>query len=104
MDFKFIIFKTLEITKHIIIAFIKYPLWIIIFFTFLFIREKNYNKRSHFTYFLYAFILNILFVYSVYLHDTNPDPIVLPVTIDRVMFQTSGLYFVLTILILNKIK
>ena len=104
LDFKFVVFKILEITKHIIIAFIKYPLWIIIFFTFLFIRETHYNKRSHFTYFLYAFILNILFVYSVYLHDTNPDPIVLAVTIDRVMFQTSGLYFVLTILILNKIK
>lgn len=104
LDFKFIIFKTLEITKHMIIAFIKYPLWIIIFFTFLLIKEKNYNKNYHFVYFLYALILNILFIYSVYLHDTNPDPIVLAVTIDRVMFQTSGFYIVMTILILNKIK
>ena len=104
LDFKFITFKTLEITKHMIIAFIKYPLWIIIFFTIIFFGVTNYDKNYHFAFFLYALILNILFIYSVYLHDTNPDPIVLAVTLDRVMFQTSGFYIVMTIVILNKIK
>ena len=101
-DYKFITMKTLDITKHMVIAFIKYPLWIIIIFSFFCAKIFENKKNYHIKYFLYALILNVLFIYSVYLHDTNPDPIVLAVTLDRVMFQTSGFYLVVCVLILNK--
>ena len=101
-DYKLITMKTLDITKHMVIAFIKYPLWIIIIFSFFWTKTFDNIKNYHIKYFLYALILNVLFIYSVYLHDTNPDPIVLAVTLDRVMFQTSGFYFVVCVLILNK--
>ena len=65
-------------------------------------RIFNKETDSRIKYFFYALVLNILLIYSVYLHDTNPDPIVLSVTLDRVMFQTSGFYFLIFILMLNK--
>ena len=102
LDFKFVFTKTLAITKHIIIASFKYPLWILIFFSFMWARIFNKETDSRIKYFFYALVLNILLIYSVYLHDTNPDPIVLSVTLDRVMFQTSGFYFLIFILMLNK--
>ena len=92
----------MAITKHIIIASFKYPLWILIFFSFMWARIFNKETDSRIKYFFYALVLNILLIYSVYLHDTNPDPIVLSVTLDRVMFQTSGFYFLIFILMLNK--
>ena len=87
-----------------IIAFIKYPLWIIIFFSFISFKVFDKKKNNHIQYFFYAFILNILMIYSVYLLDTNDYEFVLSVTLDRVMFQTSGFYLLVFIYILNKVK
>ena len=85
------------------ISFIKYPLWIIIIVSFLFINI--FQKNSLIKYFFYALILNFIFIYAVYLNDPSPisNPsanellyeFVLKVTIDRVMFQTSGFYILI---------
>jgi hypothetical protein len=103
-DFKFIFLKVMAITKHTIIAFIKYPLWIIILFSLLFVKIFSNKESSFLKYCFYAFILNILFIYAVYLNDPLDYEFVLSVTIDRVLFQTSGFYLSIFILILNKNK
>ena len=100
LDIKLLLIKFIAITKHIVISFIKYPLWIIILFSFTF--NKTYDFLTK--YFLYAFILNIFFIYAVYLHDPNSYEFILSVTLDRVMFQTSGFYVLIFILMLNKSK
>ena len=105
-DFKIILLKFIAITKHILIASIKYPLWIIIIFSFLFLLFKNFYRKEnyHFKYFLHAFLLNVCFVYAVYLHDPNPYEFILSVTLDRVIFQTSGLYLINIIFLINVFK
>ncbi len=105
-DFKIILLKFIAITKHILIASIKYPLWIIIIFSFLFLLFKNFYRKEnyHFKYFLHAFLLNVCFVYAVYLHDPNPYEFILSVTLDRVIFQTSGLYLINIIFLVNMFK
>ena len=112
LNFKILAYKTMLISKHIVISFIKYPLWIIIITSFLFINI--FQKNSLIKYFFYALILNYVFIYAVYLNDPSPisNPsenellyeFVLKVTIDRVIFQTSGFYILIFLLLLNKIN
>ena len=110
LNFKVLVYKAILISKHIMISFIKYPLWIIIIVSFLFINI--FQKNSLIKYFFYALILNFIFIYAVYLNDPSPisNPsanellyeFVLKVTIDRVMFQTSGFYILIFLLLLKK--
>ena len=102
-NFKLLVLKTIAITKHLLIAFMKYPLWIIIIFSFL-VTNIFYGKKNIFIkYFFYAFVLNIFFIYAVYLHGSSSE-FVLSVTLDRLMFQTSGFYLLMIIFLLNKSK
>ena len=103
-DLRFMLLKIFTITKHFIIAFIKYPLWIIILFSLLFVKIFSNKESLNLKYFFYAFILNILFVYAIYINDPLEYEWLLSVTIDRVLFQTSGFYASIFILILNKNK
>ena len=104
LNIKLLILKTIAISKHIVIAFLKYPLWILIILSFLFVNNFNKENSSLIKYFFYAFILNIFLIYAVYLHDPNQYEFVLSVTLDRLMFQTSGFYILVFILLLNKSK
>ena len=103
-DLRFMLLKVFTITKHFIIAFIKYPLWIIILFSLLFVKIFSNKESLNLKYFFYAFILNILFVYAIYINDPLEYEWLLSVTIDRVLYQTSGFYVSIFILILNKNK
>ena len=103
-DFRFMLLKVITITKHFIIAFIKYPLWIIVIFSLLFVKIISIKESSFLKYCFYAFILNILFVYAIYINDPLDYEFLLSVTIDRVLFQTSSFYLYVFILILNKNK
>jgi len=108
LDIKIIIYKAILITKHMLTAFLKYPLWIIIIFSLIFLKIY---KQDYLKYLFYALILNFLFVFAIYLNDPSPinnastDELlyefVLSVTLDRVIFQTSGFYILLFLSILN---
>jgi|TARA_B100000795_G_scaffold218935_1_gene173142 hypothetical protein len=104
LNFKPLMLQALAISKHIIIATIKYPLWILIFFSFIFSNTFKNKKGSFIKYLFFAFILNILFIYSIYLYAPITNEHILSVTMDRIMFQTSGFYIPVLILILNKTK
>lgn len=104
LNFKLLILNTIAVTKHIFIASVKYPLWILIFFSFFFSDIFKDKKKSFIKYFLFAFLLNILFIYSIYLYTPISSEHILSVTLDRIMFQTSGFYIPVLIFLLNKTK
>ena len=93
-----------------LIAFLKYPLWIIIILSLIFLKSF---KLDYLKYLFYALILNFLFIYAIYINDPSPITkvstdgtellyeFVLSVTLDRVIFQTSGFYILLFLSILN---
>ena len=104
LNFKSLMLQAIAVSKHIFIATIKYPLWVLIFFSFFFSNVLQSKKNSFIKYLFFAFILNILFIYSVYLYAPITNEHILSVTMDRIMFQTSGFYIPALILILNKTK
>ena len=104
LDFQFLLIKSLAISKHLIIAFIKYPLWLLILFSIFLVSKFDKKNHNLIKYFTYALILNIFFIYAVYLHDYNPSEFILSVTLDRVIFQTSSFYILMFIFLLNKSK
>ena len=104
-NIKLLTIKSIAITKHIIIAFIKYPIWILIILSTYFLIAKFPNDNSMIKYFSYVLLLNILFLYAVYLHDPVKDyEFILSVTLDRLIFQTSGFYLINILFLINKLK
>ena len=113
LDIKTLIYKTALITKHMLISFLKYPLWIIIILSLIFLKSF---KGNYLKYLFYALILNFIFIYAIYINDPSPIKkastdetgllyeFVLSVTLDRVIFQTSGFYILLFLSILNNTK
>ena len=102
LNFNFMLIKSIAITKHLIIAFIKYPIWILILFSLLTIHLIDKKNTHLIKYFTYALLFNVLFIYGVYLHDPNPSEFILSVTLDRVIFQTSSFYILIFVIVLNK--
>jgi len=102
-EIKLLIIKIFKISIHIVIAFIKHSLWLVILLSFLF--NKLISKKIDFysRYFLICFGLNMLLIFFVYISLNNID-FFLKVTLDRVIFQTSGFYITIFILVLNKFK
>jgi hypothetical protein len=102
-DLKFLIIKIFKIFAHSFIAFVKHPLWIIVllslFFQIFILKKIDNNTR----YFLVCLILNIGIIFVVYIGLGNLD-LNLRVTLDRVLFQTSGFYLVLFFGLFNSQK
>jgi len=104
-NFDLMILKLVTITKHLIIAMIKYPLWLITILLLFLIKIKTINDNLITRYFLYALILNLAIIYLIYLNiDQSSYKFFLRVTLDRLIFQTSGFYLYIFIYFLNKIK
>lgn len=104
----FIIF--IDITYYIAVSFLKYPIWLLILITFLIISFEKNNVKLYKHFYLFLFF-NIIFLYALMTHTylakayVNEIPtfyLVLRVSLDRIVLQTSGFYLILMILILNK--
>ena len=81
-------YKILLISKHIIIAMFKYPIWILILLS-IFLKKLDKNEF----YIIYLTILSILFVYFIYLNtDIKKLDWHLSGSIDRILFHLSGFY------------
>lgn len=99
-DIQLLLIKFFKILLNMIIVFIKHPLWIIIFLS-IFIQIFLLKKIDvNIKYFLICLILNLLIIMGVYISQGNID-FMLRVTLDRVLFQTSGFYFIIFLNILN---
>ena len=51
-NFELLIFKILNISKHLIIGFVKYPLWLITILSLLLIKSKNNKDKEIIKYFI----------------------------------------------------
>ena len=99
-DIKYLVIKTSKILLNILIVFIKHPLWIVAFLS-IFVQSFIFKKISLISnYFVISLVLNLLTIFAVYVTMGNID-FMLKVTLDRVLFQTSGFYIVLFLSILN---
>ena len=95
--------KIILISFYVMRECLKYPIWllnIIILAASLF-----YFKKSEFLRFIFIFfIINTLFIYSIYILTPIELILHLNTSLDRMMLQTSGLYFVGIIYFINKNK
>lgn len=102
-DTSLIAIYIIEITKHIIVAFFKYPILIINIFLFFF-YFKNKQSKNEYQFILYFFLLNFIFLYTIYFMHPAPLNEMLTNTVDRLLFQISGVGIILMGKFINKIK
>ena len=90
-DFSFsnFIFEILLISKHTIIAFFKYPIWLLIFSS-LFLKKLE-KKEIHIIYFAF---FSFIFTYAVFLNSQSNLVWHLSVTLDRILFQMSAFFMI----------
>ena len=100
MNFEILFTKLFKIFIFVIIAFIKYPLWLIvllsIFLKFLFSSIKD----SRINYLLICLFLNLGFIFAAFFSFVGFD-FMLRVSLDRLLFQTSGFYLIITLILIN---
>jgi hypothetical protein len=94
----------IEITKHIIIAFFKYPILILNIFVLLFYFDMQKQSKKEFQFMLFFFLLNFTFLYIIYFLHPAPLSEMLPNTLDRLLFQISSIGIVFMGRWTNKIK
>ena len=89
-----------KIIFHILIAFIKHPLWLLSLLAIsvkLFILKKiDFSTK----YLIICLMLNLAIIIGIYSSFSNLDYL-LRVTLDRVLFQTSGFYLISILMLLN---
>ena len=95
INFTTILYKFLFISKHILITFIKYPIWILIILCFVFSVFTKEIKEIYLKKIILFGILNILLIYGVFLTTTSDFEWLVKVTLDRMVFQTTGFYLIL---------
>ena len=90
-DFSFsnFIFEILLISKHTIIAFFKYPVWLLIFSS-LFLKKLD-KKEVHIIYFA---LFSLIFSYAVFLNSQSDLVWHLSVTLDRILFHLSAFFMI----------
>ena len=90
-DFSFsnFIFEILLISKHTIIAFFKYPIWLLIFSS-LFLKKLD-KKEVHIIYFAF---FSFIFTYAVFLNSQSNLVWHLSVTLDRILFHMSAFFMI----------
>jgi len=102
-DIQLLLIKLFKISLNFMIVFIKHPLWIIIFLSTLiqvFLLKKIDPNTKYFSICLGLNLFSIMGIYAT----TNNIDLILKVTLDRVLFQTSGFYLVIFISLLNNKK
>ena len=96
------IYKFLIISKYFFISFLKYPTWIFIILSSLYLFFKTtyfYNK----VYFFIFFLLNTLFIFAIYMHTPYELKWLVSTSLSRILFGVSGFYVILLIDLLNYI-
>lgn len=100
---KIFINKFLFITKYILISSLKYKLWIINLFSLIVLYFFYKDIFLKLKLWVYIFFINIIFIYAIYFQTPYYSEFLLRVTLDRVMFHTSGFYIIFTIAVLDRI-
>tara|TARA_B100000900_G_scaffold413519_1_gene437708 strand:- start:602 stop:1933 length:1332 start_codon:yes stop_codon:yes gene_type:complete len=103
--FKNVLFAFLT---NFLVAIIKYPIWLLIILFFLisiFSKKKNLNIR----YIYLFFILNLLFIVCIIFYSClnlgfDNCSLIMRVSMDRIMYQSSGFYLIWIIYIFNDLN
>ena len=86
-----------------IVSIIKYKLWIINLLSFIimffFFKKININLKI---FYVIAFI-NLSFLFAVYIHTPYDLKFLLTVTLDRLVFHTSGFYLPIFLILIKKL-
>ena len=102
LDLIYLGYKIIIISKYFIITFFKYPIWILVIFSFLYLKYKtsffDYNKFV-ISYLIFTFI----FIYLIFLNTTHDINFLIPLTLNRVLFATSGFLIFLCVELLNRL-
>lgn len=93
----------IEITKHIMIAFFKYPILVLNTLLLLFTTFLKKNIKEYY-FILFFFLFNFIFLYSIYFIHPAPLEEMLPNTVDRLLFQVSSIGIVFMGRWVNKIS
>lgn len=100
IDFKNIIERIFYITYYSFHALLKYPIILVNFFSIL--LSLIYLRNNKIYNFLYLFfILNVGFIFAIYILTNFPVEWHLQTSIKRLYLQTSGVYFFFFIIIIN---
>ena len=102
LNFKILFFKISNIFIFTLMAFVKYPLWLVVLLSIvlsLFLVKKN----KELTYLISCFILNMCFIFAAFFSFVGFD-FMLRVSLDRLLFQTSGFYIISLSILINHLK
>ena len=101
-DPKILLHKLFLITKYIFISFVKYNIWFLNLFSLVIIYFVDKKLFKSLMPWIVILILNIGLIYSIYLHTPYDLKLLLTVTLDRLLFQTSGIYLVFPLVLIKK--
>ena len=104
-NIKLFLNKIFDIFLGMLISFIKYPLWLLILFSIFLclIFNKKLEKLNKLL--LYGLILNLGFIFILFLSFGQESyQWYIKVTLDRLLFQTSGFYILLIVFALKNLK
>ena len=108
IDFDFIRKILLSLLQNMLVAVIKYPLWLLILFFILFsiISKKNVSIMKYV--YLY-FILNLMFIFFIIFYSClnlgfDSCSLIMKVSMDRILYQSSGFYLIWIIYLFNNSK
>lgn len=101
LNFKELISRITYISFYLLHSSLKYPLILFnIFSLFLVFKHRNYLVNSH--YLLFFLLLNIIFLYAVYIFTHHDVVWHLKTSLRRLLFQTSGMFFFIIVEMYNK--
>ena len=103
LDYKILFPKIILIIKYILISMVKYKLWLINIATILIITLYSSKLYQIFRIYLWILFLNFAFIFAVYLHTPYFSEFLLRVTLDRLLFHTSGFFLPMFLVLTSKI-
>ena len=103
LDIVYMLNKITIISKYFLISFFKYPIWLIILLSF-FILEWKFSILKNKKFIISYLILIFGFIFAIFLNTTDDVAWLAPLTLNRIVFATSGYLMFLSIELLNKIK
>jgi len=100
LDFSLILYKLKTITFYIIIYLTQNPTYVISLPLLVYLIYK-YSVKNLTSFILYFLILNVIFIYLTYMFKMTEVELLIKASMMRVIFQTSGLYFLVIIIYIN---
>ena len=99
-DFILLIHKLKTVTFYTLIYVSQNPIYLITIPILAYIIYK-YSRKNIVNFITYFFILNFIFIYLTYMFKMDEVELLIKASMKRVIFQTSGFYFLIIIIYIN---